>query len=261
MWTSRLIARILRATLLVLPLQLGATSMAAAADWVAADVRGTVLLLVDDKWQELTAGQVLPSPATLRTLGGGRLTIQSEGFAFALGGATALRLERAGTPTISHMAGIMAFAVAPPHRMVMATPSGAVSTGGGRGRLTIANGRAVIELDAGTATAVSPDGNAIELAAGQSLDLGTPDGAAATGQAGEILPRASSESDPGHGNASDGEARANQQEATTAAEAAIPAMQVATMLHRARNRQISAARVLVRARQSPIMAARAIERP
>lgn len=205
MWTSRPIARILRATLLVLPLQLGATSMAAAADWVAADVRGTVLLLVDDKWQELTAGQVLPSPATLRTLGGGRLTIQSEGFAFALGGATALRLERAGTPTISHMAGIMAFAVAPPHRMVMATPSGAVSTGGGRGRLTIANGRAVIELDAGTATAVSPDGNAIELAAGHTRDLGTPEGAAATGQAGEILPRASSESDPGHGNASDGE--------------------------------------------------------
>lgn len=161
----------IRAMLIALLMLLVSTGISMAADWVAASVSGSVLLLVGDRWQELRTGQALTVPATLRTLGSGQLTVQGDGLALALGGASALRLEKASTPRISHIAGVMAFAVAPRRRLEIETPSGSLSAASGRGRITITGGRTLLELDEGTVAAQRADGRTIALSAGQSLDL------------------------------------------------------------------------------------------
>lgn len=146
--------------------------MARAAEWTAASVRGTVLFLQADTWQELPTGESLPGPTTLRTLGSGRLTMESDGVAFALGGGALVRLDpQTPGPAIAHLAGTLVFAVNRPGRLVISTPGGSVTVAGARGRITLSGQRAVIMLEAGTAAAVLLDGNSIELAAGDTAEL------------------------------------------------------------------------------------------
>lgn len=146
--------------------------MAGAAEWTVSSVRGTVLFLDTDKWQEMSIGQSLPGPTTLRTLGSGRLTMAGEGVAFTLDGSTAVRLDQqVPSPTISHLAGTITFAVIAPYRLIISMPEGAVSTAGGRGRITVGEQGMVIHLDAGSANAVLADGRNLVLSAGETAEF------------------------------------------------------------------------------------------
>jgi hypothetical protein len=75
-------------------------SMAAPAvadDWVAVKQRGTALVLVDGAWEKLSRGDVVSDERIVRTLRGGRLTLQRGSEIIDLGAETQVRIfDRAG---------------------------------------------------------------------------------------------------------------------------------------------------------------------
>lgn len=70
---------------------------ALADDWVAVKQRGTVLVLVDGAWAKLSRGDVVSDERIVRTLRGGRLTLQRGDELIELGADTQVRIfDRAG---------------------------------------------------------------------------------------------------------------------------------------------------------------------
>lgn len=179
--------------------------LAHAAEWTVSSVRGTVLFLDADKWSEVSVGQSLPGSTTLRTLGSGRLTVAGEGIAFGLGGSGAVHLDpETRVPTISHLAGTLAFAVAGPYRLVISTPGGSVTAGAARGRVTVNEQGMVIVMETGRATAALRDGKSYELAAGDTAELAA-DGRAQVTNGRSAGPGTGKPADtPGQGNAGNG---------------------------------------------------------
>jgi hypothetical protein len=88
---------------------LGVTS-ATADDWTAVQLRGQVLQLVNDQWQPLQRGMVVPDSRHIRTLGSGRVTLKRGKETLSLRPDTEIQIHDRGTPakpdtTVSEYAG------------------------------------------------------------------------------------------------------------------------------------------------------------
>lgn len=89
--SSKIIAGLASVTLALLALP------AFADDWVAVKQRGTVLVLVDGAWAKLSRGDVVSDERIVRTLRGGRLTLQRGDEIIELGADTQVRIfDRTG---------------------------------------------------------------------------------------------------------------------------------------------------------------------
>jgi hypothetical protein len=85
-------------------------SAGAPGDWVVVSVRGTVLKLVDDSWQELLVGEVVVPSGIVRTLRSGRLVLQQGEVTLSIGGDAALEVDLLldGGVLVNHFLGAVA---------------------------------------------------------------------------------------------------------------------------------------------------------
>lgn len=70
-------------------------AFAATGGWTSTSVRGVVVYLLDGKWQEVDRGQQI-NEATLRTLRGGRLSLESQSITLNVGPNSALQIGTKG---------------------------------------------------------------------------------------------------------------------------------------------------------------------
>ena len=85
--------RIVRVAAAILALVLFSTSIAAADDWVAAKLRGTVQQLVGEQWVALARNDVVSDDRTIRTGSTGRVTFQRGEETIELGANTEIRIH------------------------------------------------------------------------------------------------------------------------------------------------------------------------
>jgi len=67
-------------------------SVAVADDWIASKVRGDVLQWADGQWVHLRRGDVVPDDRVLRTLAGGRMTLERGNEVIELSSQTQIRI-------------------------------------------------------------------------------------------------------------------------------------------------------------------------
>src|SRR3569623_1042975 len=78
-------------------LALLATSSALADDWTTVQLRGQVLQLVDNQWQPLARGSVVPDSRVIRTLGLSHVTFPRGQETVDLGANTQVQIHDRGT--------------------------------------------------------------------------------------------------------------------------------------------------------------------
>ena len=134
----------------MMPLGLALPATAADPSWVSSHVRGTVVYLVGDKWEEITQGQSLVV-ASVRTLRSGQLSLETDGLELHLGSSSVLELgsspDHAGSQ-LRHYIGTMT---------ISTTGNGAATVFLQAGRLSLAKIEGEVELtvsEASTALSV-----------------------------------------------------------------------------------------------------------
>lgn len=127
----------------------------AAAAWIAAGVTGTVLVLEGEQWEELPAGESLVMGTPIRTLQSGGAQLSSGEVTLSLGPNSAIQIDQ---PTIrltrvTQFAGTVAVeaSLASGHKLLLQTPSLAVTIGPGQSRLTVFGNTGEVVVAAGTA--------------------------------------------------------------------------------------------------------------
>lgn len=164
----------LRAAVVAAALLFLSTIPARADHWFATNVRGTVLMLVDDKWQDITAGQVLPATVVVRTLDNGQLTLAADGVGINLGGDAAVQLLEADSGVaLTQYAGSLDVQADAGTAVTVQTPTGTVSFSAGSVQTMVdANGTRVA-VTSGKARIAGASGKPIHVAAGQAVNVAT----------------------------------------------------------------------------------------
>ena len=165
---------------------------ALAQHWFATNVRGTVLMLVDDKWQDITAGQILPAVVVVRTLDSGQLTLAGTGIGIRLGGDGAVQiLEGEEGLAFTHYAGSLDIEAGASTRVTVETPNGRVSFTAGSVQTVISEQKTRVVVMSGKSQIADATGRAVNVNAGQAANVA---------MAGTILedpPSAGSAAEPG----------------------------------------------------------------
>ena len=206
------------------------TTIALADDWAAVKLRGQVFQLVDNEWQPLKRGDVVPDDRVLRTLRNGRVELHRDGEVISLGPHTQVQIvDRTGRrfTTVKQHFGVVAveaevqnvehFAVQTP--FVAAVVKGTrftVRSGEDWSRVEVQRGRVAVESEMTHATTM--------VSAGQSAAATTTTELTVTGRGelppviganGKIIPK-----EHGHHNKAGDAAKAADKLAKTAEKAA-----------------------------------------
>lgn len=145
---------------------------ALADHWSATNVRGTALILIDDKWQDIAVGQVLPAAAVVRTLENGQLTLVSAGIGIGLGGDAAVQIvEVSGGVALTHYAGTLDVQAQASAQVMVETPNGKVTFSAGSVRTVVSEDRTRVVVTSGRAQIADATGHAIDVAAGEAADV------------------------------------------------------------------------------------------
>lgn len=140
-----------------------------AAGWSATNVRGTVLFLVGEKWEDLSAGQELPGDIVVRTLGNGRLSLSGSGAAVGLGGNAAVQIvEQGRSLALKQHAGTILVVAGAGTTMTISTPAGSIELTLGTVQIAISGGGTRVEVREGTAHVFDIAGIDTMMTAGQS---------------------------------------------------------------------------------------------
>lgn len=143
-----------------------------AAGWSATNVRGTVLSLVGDKWEDLSAGQELPGSIVVRTLGSGRLSLSGSGAAIALGGNAAVQIVEQGRfLALKQHAGTILVVAGAGTSITIETPAGSIELTLGTVQIAISGGGTRVEVREGTAQVIDIAGINTAMTAGQSARI------------------------------------------------------------------------------------------
>lgn len=161
---------------------------AVAAGWSATNVRGTVLSLVDRKWEDVASGQSLEGNVVLRTLGSGRLSLAASGAAISLGGSATVEVAEDGTGiAVLQHAGNVGIAVEGARTVTVTASGSTVVFSNARVQISLSGGVARIEVQAGAASVSAATGGSANLAPGQvarvsagGLQVQAPNGAVVT---------------------------------------------------------------------------------
>ncbi len=171
----------------VLALLLTAAPAAAAGDWIAVSVRGTVVYLVGSEWEELARGGVLMDGQAVRTLQSGRLVLEREGGKVSLGPNTTVQIERGATTTVTqHSGSVVVDAGGGSARFFIETPVLAVVTAGGAVAVAFDGKTATVSVASGAASVIDRlKGSKAMLGSGQAATNSAAAGLGVSG-AGEL---------------------------------------------------------------------------
>ena len=143
--------------------------VALAGSWSAVEVRGTVLSLVGDKWEDVASGEVFPGNVVIRTLGTGRITLAGGGVGVGLGGNAAVQIvEQGRSYALRQYAGALAVVADALHTVTVEVANGRMSFSGGQIQISITGDVTRIEVRSGNARFVDARGGDTALVAGQS---------------------------------------------------------------------------------------------
>ena len=142
---------------------------AAEQDWVASQLRGTVLFLTNDEWQEVTIGQSFGSGAVVRTLQAGDLVLTKGGQRVSLGPGAALGFSASATSTLVPYGGTIEVATSGPGASLTLAAPGATVT------LTSATVRGVVKDRTSVFTVVKGRAEITDQRRHKTLQLGPGD--------------------------------------------------------------------------------------
>jgi hypothetical protein len=139
----------------------------AAEGWRVLQSRGTVFVLVGEKWEEVTRNQLFSGEQIVRTLPSGRLSLEGDDGRLDLGGGTAIQFSGR---RITQFSGTIVATIAPGATLLIAADD-ALVTIRGTVELRLEGEDLSLNVISGTATLDDPSlGKAVALAAGQSVD-------------------------------------------------------------------------------------------
>jgi hypothetical protein len=140
----------------------------AAAEWTVVLARGTVFSLVDSKWEEVVTGQELSGEQVIRTLQSGRLRLEGPGGWIELGGGTAIQLQNL---SVTQFSGSITVEAGPGGSLTVAANT-IVATINGKATLRFDGADVSLKVAGGSVkVADAAGGKAVELVAGQSVDV------------------------------------------------------------------------------------------
>ncbi len=150
-----------------------AVQAADAGEWTAVKVRGTVVYLVGDQWQEFSRSDAISDGRAVRTLQSGRLQLQREGESINLGPNTAVEiLSREGSPTTvrQYSGSVTIKARKGQEHISIETPLLVASTADGVVSVVFDGATARVEVSGGSVSVVDRLlGNTAVLVAGQAV--------------------------------------------------------------------------------------------
>lgn len=172
----RAVSWITRPVAIVLLALIQSTAFAAVFDdWTAVSVRGTVVYLVGDYWEELARGGIIAAGQPVRTLQSGRLQLQRRDTIISLGPNTAVEIDHGGpdaATTVRQYSGSVIVRANPrqSEHIAVETPVLAIMVNGGIVSVAFGQGTAEVRVDSGTVSIIDRlRGNRAVLVAGQAI--------------------------------------------------------------------------------------------
>jgi len=156
---------------------LGLAAPATAADpsWVSSHVRGTVIYLAGDKWEEIVQGQSLVT-ASVRTLRSGELSLETGGVELRLGPSSVLELgsspEHPGSQ-LRHYIGTMTISSTGPVKVFLQAGRLSLTSIEGEAELAVNEASTVLSVHTGTVSVRDPGGNLTSLLPGDYITTGS----------------------------------------------------------------------------------------
>ena len=183
----RAVSWIARPVAIVLLALIQSTAFAAVFDdWTAVSVRGTVVYLVGDHWEELARGGIIAAGQPVRTLQSGRLQLQRQDAIISLGPNTAVEIDSRGpeATTVRQYSGSVIVRADPrqSEHIAVETPVLAIMVNGGIVSVAFGQGTAEVRVDSGTVSVIDRvRGNRAVLGAGQTMTNSASAGLAFSG--------------------------------------------------------------------------------
>jgi len=147
---------------------------AVSSDWVAVNVRGTVVQLVGGQWEEFARGGNLSDGQALRTLQSGRLQLQRDDQSISLGPNTAVEIDhgQGSLTTVRQYSGsvLVKASAGRSAQIAVETAVLAVVTGGGVVTVAFDGDTAEVTVESGVVSVVDRlHGNMAVLGPGQTV--------------------------------------------------------------------------------------------
>ena len=163
--------RAICAIMLAAFLVLSATAAAWAGTWTATRVRGTVIQLVGERWQEVVRGEIL-AEAALRTLRSGRLSVQAGTLELDIGPNSVLELDSTparGAGSVRAYLGALTIGAVGSEAIDLRAGRLQLTRIDGHARLTVSEAATALTVLDGTVTVRESSGVATDIAAGDYL--------------------------------------------------------------------------------------------
>lgn len=197
--------RLCRSLIVASAAMLMTAGTALAGSWAAREVRGTVLFLSGNKWEDVASGQVFPGNVVIRTLGTGRVTLAGGGVGVGLGGNAAVEIVEDGQSyAMRQYAGALVVAADAAHRVSIEVPNGRVSFSAGQLQISISGAVTRVDVREGSARFTDTRGTETPLAAGHSARAAQAGVIVRDEQGRSIEPTPSGQSGGGNPNAGPG---------------------------------------------------------
>jgi len=202
--------RLCRSLIVASAAMLMTAGTALAGSWAAREVRGTVLFLSGNKWEDVASGQVFPGNVVIRTLGTGRVTLAGGGVGVGLGGNAAVEIVEDGQSyAMRQYAGALVVAADAAHPVSIEVPNGRVSFSAGQLQISISGAVTRVDVREGSARFTDMRGTETPLAAGHSARAAQVGVSVRDEQGRSIETTPSGQSDGGNLNASPGDSNGN----------------------------------------------------
>jgi len=139
--------------------------------WTVTSIKGTVIYLVGDKWEEVTGAEALTDP-TLRTLRSGYLSLSTDVVSIAMSPKTVVELNTAGSrPTIKQYAGVLQVISPDNVFSALTIQAGSIGIGevDGTVAITVADGATTVVVSQGQVEVSGPKGDRVTVTQGQYI--------------------------------------------------------------------------------------------
>jgi len=172
--------------LIAFAVALTAAPATAADAWLAANVRGTVLMQLGSQWTEIENGDSVANGLPVRTLQAGRVELRRRAEVLQLAPNTVIRPNDTGSMvTVEQYAGQLTLIESRGRKYQLVTPSFTASTGGASVVSSIVGGKATLVVQHGRVP-VRIKGRNLLLVSGQTISSGAGNAVTVTGQSGAV---------------------------------------------------------------------------